>query len=646
MANAEAALNPNDAQNGWEGMQYPPDSSESSSEQERTHESIIARIGRIITQKASEMVNNFREKRAARREAILEAERKYDEQYAEQERAMQLYCGIQYLSTKNPQTRKEYEREIPEEDFPRLKFVEENLDIFQDCPSMGRNLSLREAFELCDDYAEHVSTLEDEQIPKSKYSTLIEMEWMLEQKIEEAKQSGDEQALEDYQRKYNMIQDLESMATIAFDYENIGDVDYFGSKLMMRRYIRERIENEGYCGNKEMRERKPPYVGGALGVEATLGVIYAIDGYEPLSEIYENINFDSEGDIDWDAVERFSPRGRELRTYHEGLRAADAKKRERDRCGADARKLRAAAAELRSDAEIQDLSQEVQEAIEAEKIAQLNGKYNEYFNANLKKIEALRSDEELDPDLESELNSKGLTREGYAQVLENKNKKIQETIANFSKGVFTEKQRAIIDAYQISRADLADRFEGRADRYMEYGKTLHQDFKQYERMYTGSNSDFVHDVLRAGLEEAPELPEEVAGYLCQNYKFDSSANGVGLRFDSLSQKRLQLEYIVADINGRVAWLKDTAKFCDSEFGDAEGVDQEDRVYLNPAVREMSGPLEAAQDTSESYPAEVYLQESEFLTEQVIPSIEAVMKAIDDRIAAANEQSASEQSPAA
>lgn len=75
-------------------------------------------------------------------------------------------------------------------------------------------------------------------------------------------------------------------------------------------------------------------------------------------------------------------------------------------------------------------------------------------------------------------------------------------------------------------------------------------------------------------------------------------------------------------------------------------DLEDQVYMNPGVREMSGPLEAASDLLEDYPAGAYLKESDFLTEQVIPSIKAIIKAIDDKIATTNEQPAFEPLSAA
>ena len=192
----------------------------------------------------------------------------------------------------------------------------------------------------------------------------------------------------------------------------------------------------------------------------------------------------------------------------------------------------------------------------------------------------------------------------------------------------------------IEQFNLIPEDQDRAEKYMQHSEILQQDFGQYRQMYKRSNGDFTRDILRAGLEDAPELPEEVVGYLCRNYKYDSSANGVGLRFNTYGQKKLQLEYIIADINRRVIWLKDTAKFCDREFG-SMGCDLEDQVYMNPGVREMSGPLEAASDLLEDYPAGTYRKESDFLTKQVIPSIEAVIKAIDDKIATTNEQPASE-----
>ncbi len=625
------------AVNGWENMQFPPDSSE----QEKTHESIIARIGRIITEKANEIVNNIRRKYQERIKSTQEAEREYDEKQAVQDLIVQPFYEMQ--SNSSSEERAEAARELSGEQLDRLKFIDKNLDMLQVCPSTDRRLTLQEAYQLYDDYNEYVATLDEDSRPQSKLGILTEMETMLEGKINDFKTSGDSVALKNERIKYSMVQDLESMTSVAYYYKNIEDVNHFGSRLLLRRYIREKVQKEGYNGTAEMHNQEPPRIGGALGVEATLGVIEVLDSDEPISVLNNELNYDAKGDIDWDAVVRFSPRGRELYKYQGGLRIAESKKKEIENFDGYAKIFETTFKMLESKEPRKKISEfplEVREDLIREEVLHVIEGYYGLLGNNLDKIMRLKDNTELDFSLQDELNKTGKSRDEYATYLEERNQKIRDTISDFKVGNISSKKRNYLLSCWPSQSDvLAARYKERAKSYSSVSKILKRDFEQIMDMYRRKDDDFVEEVLKAGLDNAPELPRDVSDYLCRNYKYDTVVNAVGVEIGgSLSLKKGRIEKIVSDIKGRIDQLSQEAKTCERIFGDSIGIDLDDNVGLDPGVREIPELEELSVGIGEIAPAKDYIEEKRFLNERVIPSIEAIMRAIDDEISARNDQS--------
>ncbi|MBO4855032.1 hypothetical protein J5500_01330 [Candidatus Saccharibacteria bacterium] len=642
MTNAEIGLKPNGALNGWDNMQ-PPDSSE----RENSHESAIARIGRIISSKASEIIQSIRENYQSRREAAIEEKRAYEEQEAQQEEAENKFYEYNFLSlVRSSPHRKEALDQVPEDRRERVIFVDKNLDLFQECPSVGRFMTQEEAYQIYDDYSGHVAGISEEERPQTKLGILTEMETMYEEMIAAAKANGDEEAVRQYQTKYDMVQDLESITSTAECYRIIDEINIFGSKTLLRRYAREKIAAEGYNGTREMREQKPPIVGGILSVEATLSVLDDLDSDAPMSEIWENLDLDRhEGDVDWEAVEQFSWRGKELHDYYKNLRAAAEKKRQISEYDGFSKKFKDHAELLRSETPIEELPEQLQKAIEAEKVSQIVEELRTTLEANRRRIATLRSDREINPRAQSELERRGLTREGYALILEQRSKELETKIAQALDHDFTEELRTMIDSREISRDDLADRFERHSQLYAESAATCRQDFQQFREMFKRTEDGFKQEFLLDGQEGIPSCPQDVADYLYSNYRFDGLANNIGLREQSLSLRKKRLEFIMKNVQKRSEWLSHTARFVDRKFTKHLAFDIEDHLHDDPGVQEIPELYTATCGTGEIYPSQIYTDESTFLNEQVIPSIQAIMDAIDQKIQSTNGQPAGQQAAA-
>lgn len=627
MTQAEIGLKPSGSMNGWENM-YPPDNSE----REKAHESAIARIGRIIASKAAEIFQNIK----ARREAAAEARRAYLEQEAEQREAEEQFYDMQYLELyeSSSRLREKMLKQIPEERRERVKFVDRYVDIFQYCASEGQRMSQTEAYQLYEDYSNHIEQMSEDERPHTRVGVLGEMGHMLHDQIEEAQQDGDEATVRMYQSRFNMVQDLEAAAEIPSYYEQIQNMNIFGSKMLLRRYIRDKIEQEGSRGTKRMRESEPPYVGGALSVEATLGVLESIDSDAPMSEIWANLNLnDYEGNIDWSAIEQFGSRGKELHDYYMNLSAAAEKKNQRNEYDENTRKFKESADLLRSDTPIEELPEYLQEAIEDEKISQIAEKLRATLEADRKKIADLRGEGELDSQLQSELSEKGLTRGGYATFLEERLKKREERYNRIVNHDASEGQRAIIDSYQISREDLAARYDRYAQLYSESAAACRQDFRQFREMFNRTKGDFADRILLDGEEGIPECSQDVIDYLYTNYHYDGSANGIGFG-ESPSLCVVRLKHIMGEVEKRSKWLSRTARYTEKNFGSL--IDVEDDIRNLPGITEDVSDSFILFGTGEWIPSQPYEDGAKFLDEEVIPSLQAIIDAINSKIKQATE----------
>lgn len=315
-------------------------------EKEKTHESIISRIGRIITTISEGIQKRKQAKKKAKQRKSAESAKEVDpnpdrtafiDKYLNSipaEDAEKLY-GVYSTSVmeleKNERPPKGkldvlnaiMSRFTPEntDEGDRLSdelinlhkeaFIEKHLNTTFECPSTGQKLSAEDAQRLYDDYSYHIAYMDPKERPESTTGILFEMEYMLETKLEGMNDADDEEARADVRRLLEQVRDLGARASIHQYVKDAESLDYFGSNKALDRYITHTILDEGYHGKGDDKD------GGALKVERTLGIIEELGEDQPIEKVWDIITNDGkEGAIDWDAVKRFAPRGRGYALYN------------------------------------------------------------------------------------------------------------------------------------------------------------------------------------------------------------------------------------------------------------------------------------------------------------------------------------------
>ena len=241
------------------------------------HESAIARIGRLITNKAQELFNSTK------------AQSGHD---GANQRAL--------------------ERD-PNRD--RAAFIEKNLSLSYICPSIGQKISIEDAQKLYGLYRESNISADEDRRPESRVGVLVGMEEILGELAEKAESAPDTEAKHEAERLLDAVSDLEAVAAIPQYIEASKSIDVFGNRALFEKYIIDTILNEGHHGANGAKN------GGALKVERTMAIIDELGGDAQIGDIWKTINQDGrDGEIDWRAIVRFSEDGCTLQSYDESMR--------------------------------------------------------------------------------------------------------------------------------------------------------------------------------------------------------------------------------------------------------------------------------------------------------------------------------------
>lgn len=623
-----------DRKSDWDSLKSP----------EKGHESILQRIKNIISTRAEAFLEQRAERRRARAEAYKDPNEVVDDA---------IEHDLLYYEYRNKKASAEMMSQLSPERQDRIKFIKRNLDLFRDCPSVGRTMQPKEAIDIYNDYQARIENLPDDRpVPQTRDEILQEMETMLEEQIQAAEDSGDEEARVTAGTRYDMILDLEAIASIP-EYRKYGEqLPIFGSRKEFNDYIRDKILQEGYAGTQKMNAAERPIIGGAKSVEKVFKAIELLSGDQSAEEIWKALEADeNQGAVDWDAIEAFSPRGHELHTYVANMEVAREAEREAaekaPRKEAQAQGRRDIAEALVSDAPLAELPEEARRVVIERKYLTVAARLHEMANSERAKAEMLRGRGPIDEQLQAELKAGGWTRLAYAAYLKRHAEELDQKGTDVdTRQNLDDRRISIIMRQPVSRAEIADEFRQSADRLEGEAQKYRRRPQEFSEMFARSRDDFARDILMVGQEGIPSLPKEVEDYLCRNYQFNISVNSpLGNEPGSLRAKINGLRTILQHTE-RVAAYDYAATHPQEKSMDRQIRDALENATSTPTyIDDFSDSgvwitLGEAADPDKAPHNERY----QFLTEQVIPSVKAVIESLEDRMA--NQTDATELRPAA
>ncbi len=517
---------------------------------------------------------------------------------------------------------------LPEWKQERVRFVNDNMDITEYCPSTGRRFGTKEAFALYADYQKYLEDTGEENLPKNRTEILLKMQEMLQYRMEEARKSGDNEQVEMCENAYNMLRDNEARGS-EYEYCCMGDsIVTAGSITEFQEYVSDKIGREGANGTGEMIERGDP--GGAAVVERTCVVLKmlsshelaagqkSIDGRtsteeEPITsemsiadvarDIYADGNTRA---IDWDAVIKFSSRGRELYNHYQTLSMAlnnqNLIKRERRLARGHERAITL----LRSDTPTEELPADIQKMLELERPteAQVAAGYRKEEALYRERASALLSDGELPPDLQEILDQSGRSREDLATDYATQAEEKANQAAHIEAGHLTSEEHKQVVSRPITREELANlhaqSLRGQEKSIARYNNNI----DILEELFKRDSDSFEQEVLRGGVDINFDFPEGVADFLYREYGKD---NETLLAFDihepgneaQFTVKRLMSIY--KQLEKRRDSLKRYSRYITNRYGT--------RIAIN-----LDFPI------TEFFPSQSYDRDASYLEEQVMPAI--------------------------
>ena len=627
-------------ESSWDSLRSPDAANEQ--EQNHEHESVLQRIKRIITTKAEEFMQRYAERRQAKAQ-------EYEDYNAPVENAIEK--NLLYYDFSNKNAISEMMAQLPREKQERVKFIKGNLDLFQDCPSVGRTMMPSEAIAIYDDYREYIEDMPDDERPKDRLGVLGAMSAMLEGQLEAAEASGDEEARVTAGRHYDMILDLEAVASIPEYRKYAQDITIFGSRREFNAYIRDKILREGYAGTQAMNAAEHPVLGGAQSVEKVFKALDLLNSDKPIEEIWSTLEADeNEGAIDWDPIEAFSLRGHELHTYvsnkAESQRAeaeAETKAAQKEARANDKRRIAEA---LSSDTPTSELPEDIKQIIVEKKYLLVADRLHGIARSDRAKVERLRAKGPLDADLRAELAQKGFSRLAYAAYLKRHAEEMDQ------KGLDVDMRRNLDDRrigmimrQTVSRADLAEEYLASANTLDREAQKYRRRPQEFSEMFGRSEDDFASEVLMAGQEGFPSYSEEVEDYLRRNFRFSIAANyPIGNQPGSLRARHNGLKYILNQVKIVASYDYTAARPAPQSMERAIKVSLEQETSMPSYAMDNSDYLLAIEDPEHDPDLASHRERHEFVTKQVIPELEANIRVLEERMA--GEANAAELRPAA
>ena len=543
-----------------------------------------------------------------------------------------------------PRDKRELIAKLPDENRERVDFVDKYIDIFQDCPSSGRSFSQAEAFALFKDYKEHISNFEPDQIPSSKMGVLLELETMLEEKMEAAKTAGDEKLYQSCEKAFLMVSDLETSEAIE-EYYNIAEASQdHGSVIAMRSYIKGLLDREGYCGTEDMRKHKPPIEGGALRLEKNLRILELLrprtmspgettdDGRisteedpiladYPIADLAREIERTDFSAEDWRFIEQFSHRGKELHNYIDAFNIAKKDRRNSEEYRKRADEYDKTIEGLRSDEPDEKLPPQVQEMLKREKLTnrEIAGRFYEAETSTRIRVEMLRSDGDLPEMIQQALDASGQSRSEYADALETKASELHQKAVDAYNGNITDEQREAANRLPIRREELARRQEHSRDALLNSAKVADAQFRAVKMMMKRKPEDFARQVLLSEIKGMPQVPTDVQEYLFRNYGKNTTA--LKVMTGKPSSKTFYVDRLIQlrkTVRKDAVYYGKYAHYQESKYGIAVGYDVET-------------------GTVEEEPSYAMRKDESFINEEVLPALDRIIEKIGGEVPLDNEE---------
>ena len=537
-----------------------------------------------------------------------------------------------------PKDKKDLMEQLPDDNRERVDFVDKYINLFQECPSSGRSFSQAEAFALFRDYKEHISDLSPDQVPSSKVGVLLELEAMLEEKMEAAKAAGDEEAYKSCEKAFLMISDLETSEAIE-DYYDIAKTNQDrGSAIAMRSYIKNLIDREGYCGTAKMRNHKPPIEGGALRLERNLKILELLqprtmspgetteDGRTsteenpiladyPIADLASEIDRTDFSTEDWHFIEQFSYRGKELHDYIRAFYEAKKDLKNRDDYRKRASEYSKSIQWLRSDTPTEKLPAQIQEMLKREKLTnrEIAGRFYEAETSTRKRIEMLRGDGELPEVIQRALDASGQSRPEYANTLEVKANELHQKAMDAYNGNITDEQREKANKIPIRREELAHRQERSRDALLESAVVADNQYRAVKTMVKRTPEDFARQVLLSEVENMPQVPKDAQAYLFRNY--GKSMTALKVLSGNPSSKSFYTD--------RLIQLRKTVR-ADAVYYGKIARSQESKYGTSIAFDYETG-------TSEENPSSAMRKEESLINEKILPALDRIIARIGGEV---------------
>ena len=534
-----------------------------------------------------------------------EQEGELDHQTATLERQL-LYYKIK------PKERREMLNSLPEKNRERVRFVEQYINVIDGCPSTGRTITMREAFSLYEDYQSRMADVDPDDRPRTKVGVLCEMEDMLEEKKKAAEESGDTELARRCEYLLSMVCDQETQASINEYYTLVEEARTRGSRLELTSYVKDIIENEGYCGTADMREHEPPILGGVLRLERNMKYMDMLNAddsgslHDVLKETLHSMDVDEMTGDDWRFLEKFTEQGKALHDYVNALERAERARDNRDDYKKRYEERKEIAELLRTDTPSEELPEPIMEMLLAERPNAFQIA-NRFYSAEANRralAQKLRDGSELDSYTQGQLEKLNISREEYADQCEAAADELHEKGTRAEKGEFTDEQKEIMKELMITRGELAERHEATGLALYDTARKANKEFQAIKRMIRMPGY-FVNEVLCVGREGAPDIPQDVQEYLLRDYEYDTGVLALSSPdYGTSTFPATRLANLCRKLKSNQESLEKRAKWFDRTYGDGT-LDMNTMIYSSESTNS-------------------YRKEADFISTKVLPALESMV----------------------
>ena len=467
--------------------------------------------------------------------------------------------GARAIRAKDHDTYKDLMDKLPPDAQEFIFLFKDSVSTTRKCPSTGRKFTKGEAAVLYRGYAARVAEMNPDDVPSTERGVLLEIENMLEEKIEAANAAGKKSVARIHERSLAMITDLESMASVDEYCEIMEATKDRGSSVLMRGDIEKLLRAEGYRGalrlEKDIKiidkinfgdEADSGEPSGERSIEDVARDVLALlreseeqeqDTSEKKADLLEEMTDDAWSEkldeADWAFIKMYSKRGTELFNLIHGCVEAKKQEQKRERLLVEAENHKRTQQWLRTKTPRDSLPSVIKEKLANFKLTNLEIAASIYRAAQAIYVDIWklkRKDEPLPSRLQKQVDASGQSRDEYASTLDERREGVLKKVDAAVNGDIPEDLRE-----SITRKELAS--SERESQHNAEEEAKHCDKTREAIIYTLKRSpkDFAREVLCEGRYWAPELPDGVADYLFAKYGKDIDALNVG-KDDPQSEK--------------------------------------------------------------------------------------------------------------